>query len=257
MIFYFTGTGNSLQAAGNIADYNSESLISVSERINSGEQLFEYTLKDDEIIGFVFPVYAWGPPGMVLEFVDRLRLVNYSSQYVFSVATCGENIGNTMKLLEKKLNSRGISLSAGFSLKMPNNYIILGNVDSKEVEKEKLEAAGKTLLDINRTIEKREVGVFRTAKGILPGLLTGLVNPLFSKYALDTRKFQADQRCTGCGICEKVCNTKTIKVDKRPQWGDKCTQCLACISYCPVQAIQYGKGTEKKGRYTNPDVRPY
>ena len=255
MVFYFSGTGNSLQAAKNIADYNGEDLISVSERINSGEQLFEYSLSDNQTIGFVFPVYAWGPPGMVLEFIDRLKFNNPSNKYIFSVATCGENIGNTMKSLDSRLAAKGMKLSAGFSLKMPNNYIIMGDVDSKEVEKEKLAAAEKTLLDINRSIEKRETGVFRVEKGFLPGLLTGVVNPLFNKNALGTQKFYADDNCTGCGLCEKVCNTRTIKLAKKPLWGGKCTQCLACINYCPVKAIQYGKGTVKKGRYTNPNVR--
>lgn len=254
MIFYFTGTGNSLQAAQNIAEHNGEALISVAEKINSGEQIFEYTLKDNEAVGFVFPVYAWGPPGMVLEFIDRLKFNNFNNQYIFSVATCGENIGNTMKLLESRLARKGIKLTSGFSIKMPNNYIIIGDVDSKEAEKEKLIAAEKTLRDINRSVEKRENGVFRIEKGFLPGLLTAVVNPLFNKSALGTKNFHAEDTCTGCGLCEKVCNTKTIKVDKKPQWGGKCTQCLACINYCPVRAIQYGKGTVKKRRYTNPNV---
>ncbi|MDF2988625.1 MAG: 4Fe-4S ferredoxin [Eubacterium sp.] len=254
MIFYFSGTGNSLQAAENIANHNGEPLISIAEKINSGEKVFEFELKENETIGFVYPVYAWGPPGMVLEFIDRLKFKNYNNQYVFSVATCGGNIGNTMKLLDRGLANKGLKLSGGFSLLMPNNYIIMGDVDSKEVERQKLQAAEKTLLDINRVIEKREAGVFQIVRGFLPGLLTGVVNPMFSKHAADTKKFYADERCTGCGICQKVCNTGTITVDKKPRWGNNCTQCLACINYCPVKAIQYGKGTAKKGRYTNPNV---
>ncbi len=254
MIFYFSGTGNSLQTARNIADYSGEALISVAERISSGERLFEHSLKGNETIGFIFPVYAWGPPGMVLEFIDRLKLKNYSNNYVFSVATCGANIGNTMKLLDKRLSAKGLKLCSAFSIVMPSNYIIMGDVDTKEVEKEKLETAEKAMLEVNQVIQRREVGVFKLAKGTLPILTTGVINPLFNKGALSTKKFYADDSCTGCGICEKVCNTKTIKVDRKPQWGSKCTQCLACINYCPVKAIQYGKGTVNKGRYTNPKV---
>lgn len=71
---------------------------------------------------------------------------------------------------------------------------------------------------------------------------------------MNTKKFYANDKCTGCGICESVCNCNTIKVDKKPSWGKECTQCLACMHFCPVKAIQYGKGTEKKGRYKNPKV---
>ena len=46
---------------------------------------------------------------------------------------------------------------------------------------------------------------------------------------MDTKKFYAKNNYTSYCICEK-----------------ECTQCLACINYCPVKAIQYGKGTDKK-----------
>ena len=36
----------------------------------------------------------------------------------------------------------------------------------------------------------------------------------------------------------------------KPAWGRQCYQCLRCIHECPQEAIQYGKGTEKRGRYT-------
>ena len=42
--------------------------------------------------------------------------------------------------------------------------------------------------------------------------------------------------------------------DKRPVWGDACTHCMACINLCPKQAIEYGKRTEGKPRYTGPDA---
>lgn len=254
MIFYFSGTGNSLQAAKNIAEYNGDTLISISERLKSTEQLFNYRLGDGEAIGFVFPIYAWGPPMMVLDFIEKLKFENYNNHYVFAVATCGENIGNSMKLLGNRLSRKGWQLSSGFSLRMPSNYLIMSDVDKEEVIKEKLESAEKTLLDINRVIENREVGVFRIVKGKLPRITTGIVFPLFNKGGISTKKFYADDRCTGCGICEKVCNTGTIKVDKKPQWGTECTQCLACINVCPAKAIQYGKGTISKGRYKNPNV---
>ena len=77
MIFYFSGTGNSLQAAKNIAKHNNEKLISMAAAINSGKDSFEYNLEENEIIGFVYPIYAWAPPKMVLRFIERLKLNNY------------------------------------------------------------------------------------------------------------------------------------------------------------------------------------
>jgi ferredoxin len=137
---------------------------------------------------------------------------------------------------------------------MPNNYIIIGDVDSKEIERKKLIAAEETLKHINNVIHERKKGVFEVEKGFMPGVLTSVINPLFNKNAVDTKKFYADNNCTSCGICEKVCSCNNIKVEGKPQWGTQCAQCLACIHYCPSKAIQYGKATEKKGRYTNPNV---
>jgi ferredoxin len=255
MIFYFSGTGNSLQVAKNIAEHNNETLISIASEMNRKDSSFEYILKKNEIIGFVYPIYAWGPPEMVMNFIKKIKLNNYEDNYTFSVATCGENIGNTMKLLQAELNKRNLNLHSGFSIAMPNNYIVMGNVDSKEAESKKLSAAEETLKDINGIIKDRTKGVFKVEKGLFPFILTSVINPGFNKGARDTKKFYANDSCTGCGICEKVCNAQIIKVDQKPRWAEGCTQCLACIHLCPVKAVQLGKGTEKKGRYKNPNVK--
>ncbi|WP_411680596.1 EFR1 family ferrodoxin [Clostridium thailandense] len=253
MIFYFSGTGNSLQVAKNIAVENNEELVSIAAMMNSKNGGFEYNLKDDEIIGFVYPVYAWGPPKMVLDFIYKMNLNNYKNNYIFSVATCGGSIGNTIKILEKSLREKNLHLDGGFSLVMPSNYIIMGNVESKSNEEKKLSAAEEELKSINNIINKREKNVFKVEKGIMMGILTSIVNPLFNK-GISTKKFYAKDNCTGCGICASVCNCQSIKVEGKPKWGKECSQCLACINLCPVKAIQYGKVTESKGRYKNPNV---
>ncbi|EPR12101.1 EFR1 family ferrodoxin [Ruminiclostridium papyrosolvens] len=254
MIFWFSGTGNSLYIAKSIAQQNDLKLVSISSVVNSGAEFFEYDLEDGETIGFVFPVYAWAPPKMVLDFISKLRLKNYNDNYTFCVATCGGNVGNTVKVMEESLNTANIKLSAGFSVIMPNNYIVMGNVDSKEKEEKKLAEAEDTTGKISEIVSRKKSGMYNVVKGPLPGLFTGVISPMFNKYAIKTDSFFATDKCNGCGICEKVCTCKSIKVDKRPKWGKECNQCLACIHFCPTKAIQFGKGTEKKGRYTNPNI---
>ena len=249
MIFYFSGTGNSLQIAKSIAQHTGEKLISISHSGNC-----EYTLGKDETIGFVYPVYAWAPPKMVLKFIENLKLDNYNNNYVFSVVTCGDNVGNTMKRIKKSLKKVKLPLNSGFSIQMPNNYIFMYDVDSKELEEKKLSAAQKTLERIYNVIDKKETDIFEVVKGSLPSVLTSVVNPFFNAFALQTKKFYATEKCTGCGICARVCNCSNINVDNKPVWGKNCSQCLACIHYCPAKAVQYGKRTINKGRYTNPNV---
>ncbi len=254
MIFWFSGTGNSLYIAKSVAQQNGLKLVSIASVVNSGEEFFEYGLEDGEIIGFVFPVYAWAPPRMVLDFISKLKLKNYNNNYTFCVATCGGNVGNTVKVLEESLNKANIKLSAGFSVIMPNNYIVMGNVDSKEKEEKKLAEAENTTKKISEIVSEKKPGMYNVVKGPLPGLFTGLISPMFNKHAIKTDSFYATDKCNGCGICEKVCTCKSIKVDKRPKWGKECNQCLACIHFCPTKAIQFGKGTERKGRYINPNI---
>lgn len=219
MIFWFSGTGNSLYIAKSIAEQNDLKLVSIASAENSGAEFFEYDLEDGEIIGFAFPVYAWAPPKMVLDFIHRLKLKNYNNNYTFCVATCAGNVGNTVKVMEKALNTANINLSAGFSVIMPNNYIVMGDVDSKDREEKKLAEAENITKKISELVFAKKPGMYNVIKGPLPGLFTGLVTPMFNKYALKTDSFYANDKCNGCGICEKVCTCKSIKVDKRPKWG--------------------------------------
>ena len=253
MIFYFTGTGNSLYLAKRIAEEQGEKLVSIVRELDKKDNSFRYELKDNETLGFVYPVYAWAPPRMVLEFIQKIRITS-GMPYVFSVSTCGAEEGATTAILEKALAARGLTLSSAFTVLMPNNYIISYDVDAKEVEKKVLEEAEEKLGRINKVISKRAKDRSMLLAGKLPALMTAVVNPLFNRFAMNTGKFHADDTCTGCGLCEKICPAHTIKVDGKPVWGKACTQCLACIHRCPVHAIQYGKSTAQKGRYFHPQI---
>ena len=255
MIFYFTGTGNSGYVAKIISEHNNVKAICISDEIKKPDNDFNYYLGEGEVIGFVYPVYAWSPPKQVLDFISRINLHNYNNNYVFSIATCGENIGNTMGILDRNLNRKGLTLDSAFSIIMPNNYIILGDVDSKNIEEEKLLKAEGKLQVINNIVEKRKKKVFQLEKGPFPSVLSSIINPLFNNFALNAKKFYATDKCTGCGICEKVCTAGNILVHKKPTWGSNCTQCLACIHQCPTRAIEYGNSTIKKGRYKNPNIK--
>ena len=69
MIFYFTGTGNSLYAAQKLAD-EGEKIISIVDALRS--KAFHYTLNAGEKLGFVFPVYFYTVSDPVLELVRKL-----------------------------------------------------------------------------------------------------------------------------------------------------------------------------------------
>lgn len=254
MIFYFSGTGNSLYIAKTIAEAQGEQLISIADEMDKKNVGLEYKMREKEILGFVYPVYAWGPPKMVLDFIANMK-VSGEKPYIFSVCTCGDEEGKTTKILEKALAKKGMFLDSAYSIPMPNNYIIGYDVDPKDIEKEKLQKAEMKLEEINSVLNERQSGVRDIIEGKLPSLKATVVNPLFNRFAMDTKPFHATDACTSCGLCERVCLVHTIKVQEKPVWGKDCTQCLACINRCPVHAIQYGKGTIHKGRYSHPALR--
>jgi ferredoxin len=66
--------------------------------------------------------------------------------------------------------------------------------------------------------------------------------------------FAADEKCTGCGTCARVCTVGNIEiVDKKPVWQDRCENCLACFNWCPTNAI-HGALANTGYRYHHPDV---
>ena len=68
--------------------------------------------------------------------------------------------------------------------------------------------------------------------------------------------FWVDEKCNSCGICKTACPCENIELKEgRPVWLHHCEQCLACIQWCPQEAIQYGKKTQRYERYRHPEVK--
>lgn len=249
MIFYFSGTGNSKWVADSIADNTGEHTLSMAEAIHGRDFIFE--LSDDEVLGFVFPVHAWGLPLIVIRFISQIRIVNYSCQYVFFVMTCGDDTGLAPNLFVKALNRHGLHCNGGFSVQMPNSYILMPgfDIDSKAVQKDKLAKGSERIKEISAYINNRE-NRFTCHKGVFPALKTYILKPLFFKYMIDDKPFHIEGACNMCRVCEHSCPVSNIHLKGgEPVWSGHCIMCLACIHRCPSGIIQYGNRTQNKGRY--------
>ena len=95
MIFYFSGCGNSQHVAETLALGLNETLVFIPEAARNNQH--NYILTEGERLGFVFPIYSWAPPRLVLDFVKQLRLAT-KPEYVFFSCTCVDQCGQTEKL---------------------------------------------------------------------------------------------------------------------------------------------------------------
>jgi ferredoxin len=252
IIYYFTGTGNSLAAAKKIAAIIGDcDLVPIASLQNTTGVI----IPQADQIGIVCPVYFLGLPVIVAEFTERLDLSH--SQYTFSVVTMGGAGGSSaLRQLDGILTKQhGHGLDAAFMVQMPGNYILKYGSPAGTKRERILSAANEQLTLIGAVVKSAT----KTAMpySIFAQLIHGLYYPRFtSGVHQDGRWFSVSDACTSCGTCRAICPVENIDlVDGRPVWKHHCELCCGCIHICPTGAIQAGKKTEGRVRYLNPDVK--
>ena len=248
MIFYFSGTGNTRWVAEQIAKAIGDELVYIPDAIRDGK--YDYTIDEKETIGFCFPTHGWQPPRIVREFISKLKV---ELCYCWAVTTCGDNMGETMTILNKDLAKIGLRASAMFSVIMPESYVCLPFMytDTEEKEHQKIATARQQLPHIIECIRERRTGVVELEKGATPRLYSYVIGGYFNARMITDKKFMVDEDvCIKCGKCAKVCPVDNIQ-GTPPEWihNGRCTSCLACYHYCPTHAINFGKITRKRGQY--------
>ena len=150
IIYYYSGTGNSLYTAEKIAGkIGSATLVSV--RCDPDQ----VSAEDADMIGFVCPVYEWDMPGMFREFIKKLTI--NPNAYIFMCATYIAIHGKCFETAENILARKGAHLSYARSIRcvasqctayppFPPEKIMLPYMD-KQIEKAASEIADKTPRD--------------------------------------------------------------------------------------------------------------
>jgi len=242
-IYYFSATGNSLQVALDIAEgIGGAEVISVSK---AGMNV----KCESEVIGFVFPSFAWGMPNM---FHDFIKSGDFNKDaYFFTVVTCGASMGGSARDVDTLLRKKGAKLSYGMQIKMVSNYIPLYNIDPSK-EAETLANAEKELAGITAGINERRSNKFK--KGLW---LVRKIRFLMMKDNKNADKnYNVSDACDSCGLCANVCPAHNIEIsDGKPIFKHNCEGCIACIHWCPQKAINYGKKTQNRNRYHHPKVK--
>ncbi len=248
MIFYFSGCGNSRHVAETLAAKLNDALVFIPEAARNSQ--YNYTLADNERLGFVFPVYSWGPPRLVLDFIKQLQLTN-TPKYIYFACTCGDECGLAEDIFRKALEQKGMKLDACISLQMPETFIGMPGfkLDTDENAQRKIAATDTVLAEYIPRIQNKE-RFSKMTKGGAAWFKSRLINPGFSKMATNDKKYYTTEACIHCGKCVEACPLKNITLeDGRPKWNGNCTMCMSCYHHCPVNAIQYGNATVGKGQY--------
>ncbi len=254
MIIYFSGTGNSRYIAKSIGK-------NIEEEVNALTDTSPLDLEfKGNSLGIITPIYSWGIPPIVLQYIRNLNenfVTEVSKIPLWIILVCGDETGKAPDMIKKELYRRNLYISGGWSIQMPNNYVILPgfNVDSKELEKKKIEDSKSIIAELSKRIKDGNWEE-KFVEGSMPRLKTSLIYPLFKRWGIFPNRWRHTDKCISCGKCAQACPVENITMKPEessnkifPIWGSNCTSCLACFHICPVNAVQYGNATKKKGQY--------
>ena len=251
VVLYFTGTGNCLYVARQLAGKEGK-ILSIPQLMSKKQ----FEIEADEI-GLVYPIYGHMPPYMVREFIKKAQL---KAEYKFAVLTYGMRKCNAVEIWD------GISRKAGNVFDYIGTIVMVDNWlpnfdmnDQMKIDKHIPENLAKITSDLSNrrrwhepvTQEERE-----QHEGFMS--LSGL-DPEVGFLMKADRSFRVTDDCIHCGICTYVCPRGNYELTGQgvKMQGD-CEFCFACIQNCPQRAIQFKKnedGTWPDGSEKNPNAR--
>lgn len=247
MILYFSGTGNSEYVAKRIGKETNEEVINLFEKIRNRDFSEMHSASPWVIVA---PTYAWRIPRILQEWLEKTNL--YGSKEIYFIMTCGDAIGNAGKYLRELCDFKKMNYLGCFQIIMPENYIAMFPVPEKEEAVEIIHRAEEKIDSASSLIKSGKMFP-QPSITFKDKMSSGIVNDIFYPMFVHAKKFYAKEVCVSCGKCVTVCPLNNIQMENgKPVWGQKCTHCMACICRCPSEAVEYGKISKGKPRYTCP-----
>jgi len=243
-IYYFSGTGNCLALAKQIAaGMDGCRIVSIAQEMRKSKIII-----DADSVMIIFPVYAYDPPGLVMRF---LKCAEFHCRYVTAVATYASRFGAALLRVKKILGRKGVRLNYSAAVKTVENYIPIFGIPKDTYVEKRLKLQSEQAEEIISYIKEEKYN--SPKKKFFSGRFISLIFRSF-KWIFPLF-YRASKYCNGCGKCEKLCPVGAITLKKkRPKFSLKCSQCQACLNWCPHKAIRFLRYKHKSGRYTHPDV---
>lgn len=231
IIYYFSGTGNSLRTARIIA-----SEIGGAKLISMRSKPEDTPAVNAEMIGFVCPVYEWDVPKTVKTFVERLAVNPHG--YTFIVVTYIAVHGRCFETIDAALQEKGTCLHYGKALHCVASQCIA--YEPFPPEWIMVPLAEKKSKRIGKEVAERKLRPYPAMSPVSKRLYAKMMIPFLNVQHEYDKGFYTSEACIGCEICRKVCPCKNITFsDRHPVWNHACEGCNACVVYCPTKAVQF------------------
>lgn len=251
IILYFTGTGNCLYVARQLAGDGAE-LLSIPQMVKRGKYEFEA----DEI-GIVYPIYGHMPPYMVRQFIQKAKL---KADYKFAVLTYGARKCDAVEIWDGISRKAGNSFHYISTLVMVDNW--LPNFDMNEqikMDKHIPENLQKITADLEHRRHWHEPVTEEERQQHQGFMVRSGLDPEVGFLMKSEKYFTVTDACIDCGICIYVCPRGNYELtSKGVRTTGDCEFCFACIQNCPQRAIQFAKqkdGSFPDGTEKNPNAR--
>ncbi len=251
IILYFTGTGNCLYVARQLADNNTE-ILSIPQLVKQDRYEFEA----DEI-GIVYPIYGHMPPSMVRNFIKHARLV---APYKFAVLTFGNRKCDAVEIWDRISQDAGNRFDYITTMIMVDNW--LPNFDMNEqikIDKGIPANLQRISADIAQQRHWHEPVTEEERMQHQEFLQRSGLDPDKGFLLLSQDYFVVTDRCIGCAACVDVCPRGNYEMTSQGVKTDgECEFCFACIQNCPQKAIQFSTGERNllvRNGEKNPEAR--
>jgi len=245
IIYCFSGTGNSMNAAMKIAKTLKNTTI-ISMRCKPKD----VSAENADIIGFIFPVYHWSLPEAATRFIKEIEI--NQKAYIFGIATCGGWHVNALNDLSSLIKNKGLKVAYSRALYIVANYV--AEYEPFPDPRKKLPVAETELNEIAHEISEKVTNK-APKTSLRKELLRLFEKPFVRSLRQKDRYFNVSDSCVACGLCEKICIVKNITIaDGKPVFHNDCAQCMGCIAYCPKGAINYKNKTQKRTKYRHPNI---